>query len=988
MKRARALVLGALVALCLLCGFADSRDARAANDPSLAWRTIDTPHFRVTYHSGLEKLAQRVASICESIYGRMTVVLGWQPREITEVLLTDFAESANGSATPLPYNAIRLLVTAPEDMSALGDVDDWNLELLTHEYTHILHTDQIRGIPALVNAVLGKTLAPNQTQPRWILEGLGVYEESSKTSGGRLRNSIWDMWMRTDILENNVASIDQVSSFVRRWPQGNLFYLYGSYFIQWIAETYGEETLRKVIEDYGRQIVPWGINRTIRRYTGKTWIDLYPEWVAAMQKKYRAQEAEVKKKGLRQGARVTHNGQTALYPRWIPKGAWPEHEGGLLYFKEDMHRRAGLWAVPPKRDGNGVVMGLDEKKAEVIARTSGESYSTFLPDGGVIFTSQEFAKNVFSFNALEKLEPGKKSAFGTPDGGRSIVTQGWRTADPATSPDGQRIVFTANRGGTRTIHVADLRDETIANAKPLVPTAFSEQSFTPRWSPDGNFVAYSVWKRGGNRDIRLVDMRDGTWRDIVDDRAIDGAPSFSADGRFLFFHSDRTGISNVYAWELETERLLQVTNVTNGAYQPAPSPDGKTLAYVGYTKDGYDLFMMPLEPDTWPEADDFEDTRPEPNLPEDRTWPSRPYNPWQTLVPRRFGITLTEGSWGRVVGMTASATDIAGLHTVAASTTTEFEKPELQGTLSYYYSRLPFDYSFSLYRVIAPRAFAVGKQQVTTTQEAAGFANALAYSMPRGFDTSSVVLTHSISRVASDTTVPVSQQNPFDTPGYPYRGLSSAMHFGYAYTNAERFLWSVANERGFTFDWGIDITDPIIGSDFKGYTTSGDFTAYYLMPWLKHHSLAAHVGAGTSGGAFPGRGAFYIGSFVDLPVVDTVRKILIQGGITLRGYPAIVQAGRSYTLGNLEYRFPIVNIDRGPSTLPIFLNRINGAVFFDYGSAFDDIHEAAYKSGIGGELWFDSTLGYIAPFTFRLGYARGLASQGIDKIYFVAAVPY
>src|SRR5205085_9527601 len=97
--------------------------------------------------------------------------------------------------------------------------------------------------------------------------------------------------------------------------------------------------------------------------------------------------------------------------------------------------------------------------------------------------------------------------------------------------------------------------------------------------------------------------------------------------------------------------------------------------------------------------------------------------------------------------------------------------------------------------------------------------------------------------------------------------------------------------------------------------------------------------AGTSGGAFPGGGAFYIGSFVDLPVVDTVRKILIQGGITLRGYPAIVEAGRSYTLGNLEYRFPIVNIDRGPSTLPIFLNRINGAIFFDYGSAFDDIHE-------------------------------------------------
>ena len=82
-RRARALVLGALVALCLVF-FGDTRDARAVNDPSLAWRTIDTPHFRVTYHSGLERLAQRVASLCESIYGRMTLTLGWEPREITE----------------------------------------------------------------------------------------------------------------------------------------------------------------------------------------------------------------------------------------------------------------------------------------------------------------------------------------------------------------------------------------------------------------------------------------------------------------------------------------------------------------------------------------------------------------------------------------------------------------------------------------------------------------------------------------------------------------------------------------------------------------------------------------------------------------------------------------------------------------------------------------------------------------------------------------
>ncbi|HEY8089633.1 MAG TPA: hypothetical protein VIF09_17355, partial [Polyangiaceae bacterium] len=77
-----------------------------------------------------------------------------------------------------------------------------------------------------------------------------------------------------------------------------------------------------------------------------------------------------------------------------------------------------------------------------------------------------------------------------------------------------------------------------------------------------------------------------------------------------------------------------------------------------------------------------------------------------------------------------------------------------------------------------------------------------------------------------------------------------------------------------------------------------------------------------------------------------------------------------------------------PSTLPLFLNRISGNFFMDVGSAFDDPTQAQFKTGVGGELWFDMTLGYILGFTFRAGYAKGVSTGGIDKTYFVAAVPY
>ena len=70
-----------------------------------------------------------------------------------------------------------------------------------HEYTHVLHTGTIGGVCAkAINAVLGLGLgvvyAPNQLQPRWGLEGLAVFEETARTAAGRLRNAIWDMYLR------------------------------------------------------------------------------------------------------------------------------------------------------------------------------------------------------------------------------------------------------------------------------------------------------------------------------------------------------------------------------------------------------------------------------------------------------------------------------------------------------------------------------------------------------------------------------------------------------------------------------------------------------------------------------------------------------------------------------------------------------------------------------------------------------------------------
>src|SRR3954469_7521276 len=146
-----ALVL-ALAIVCLLA----PRSAQATGDPTLEWETIETAHFRVHTHKGLHAIGEHVATIAEDVHARLTGPMGFAPKEMVNIVLTDETDSANGSATSLPCDTVRLFVPAPDDLSPLADYDDWHLELVTHEYTHILHTDHITGIPAIYDAIVGK----------------------------------------------------------------------------------------------------------------------------------------------------------------------------------------------------------------------------------------------------------------------------------------------------------------------------------------------------------------------------------------------------------------------------------------------------------------------------------------------------------------------------------------------------------------------------------------------------------------------------------------------------------------------------------------------------------------------------------------------------------------------------------------------------------------------------------------------------------------
>ncbi len=161
---------------------------------------------------------------------------------------------------------------------------------------------------------------------------------------------------------------------------------------------------------------------------------------------------------------------------------------------------------------------------------------------------------------------------------------------PAWSPDSRQLAYVSFEGDKSSIFVQTLRsgNRFRVSSKPGINGA-------PSFSPDGRKLVVTLGGLDGNLDIHVLDINSRRTTQLTTHRAIDTEGTWSPDGRWIYFTSDRSGGPQVYRVAATGGTPERVT--FEGSYNARPrlSPDGKRLAMVHNDRGNYRIAVMDLD---------------------------------------------------------------------------------------------------------------------------------------------------------------------------------------------------------------------------------------------------------------------------------------------------------------------------------------------------------------------------------------------------------
>lgn len=169
-----------------------------------------------------------------------------------------------------------------------------------------------------------------------------------------------------------------------------------------------------------------------------------------------------------------------------------------------------------------------------------------------------------------------------------IASTSW-DQHPAFSPLNTQLAFVSNRSGSYEIWIKDME-----NGKEKRLTNIGEGFVSnPSWFSNGQQLAFER-RIAGQSDIYLFHLGTAELHPLVSFPADELSPTFSKDGRWLYFSSSRNGSWNIWRKSMLSDTIEQIT--INGGFGPRLDQKDSLLYYTKHHDQG--LWQISIEEKT------------------------------------------------------------------------------------------------------------------------------------------------------------------------------------------------------------------------------------------------------------------------------------------------------------------------------------------------------------------------------------------------------
>jgi len=956
------------------------------NHPELKWRGITTEHFVIYFADGLDSVAALAAKIAEEIHEPLCQLYDYRPDGKVSLIFQDTDDISN-AASYYMNNKIFFWATAMD--WDLRGTHHWLRNVITHEYTHMIQLgasrkwsrripsgyfqwmdyeperrpDVLYGYP---NRVASYPY-PAVTIPAWFAEGTAQFQLTGRNYD--FWDSHRDMLLRSATLSGRLLSYEEMGYLGKTSLEAEMVYNQGFSLAKYIADHAGGPEALSKISAAMKSPFPIAFNRALKKVTGKSGEDWYRVWKGHLEQEYGALQDRLAPT-IAATDTVPTTGSVNLFPRLSSDGhsvAFISNQG------RDYESQSSLYLYDVETKGVKKLAG------------GVQGALCWLPDGkGIIFSRRALNTQTGSlqFDLYLYLLAEEKEIR---------LTKGLRAESPDLSPNGEILAFTINEGGNRDLALMPMPNDYLSKKyKPLSHDAViyryrggvGSQYYHPRWSPDSRKLVTGSSEKEG-RDICIFGVSssaDSLWLEkIIPGQNMElRDPTFCENGNHLAVAYDKSGISNIYRIDLETDAREQLTSVIGGAYYP-DLREGK-LAFCDFTGHGFRICvihhpeLLKLPPDHL-DHETYASRVPEP------TYDNRFQVPEVTSYKPRFDnlywFPRIMIDYGTVKpGTYVWLTDILGkLDFIGGFAINSKKDYDLYGQVEY--------------RVFYPTVFAeIFNMQRRLSQHFADSARIVDESEGEPiYDRYRIRYRYNLTEVDAGLKWPLGRSSYLKLTGIYdrytahnrfddgtaialayFKGMSAQLAY---YTNQVRrdvdspinpsagyygFLRCTrANQKFFT-GFRIDADKFILVEVYEPYNYDlfeGGIEKYFSLPFGSH--------------AFALR---FQGGWID-KTVDPFFYIFAGGLPGMRGYSYYSLGGERMAVATTTYRFPIIK-RAGWNLFPLSVNRIYGNFFCDVGDAWvGDFESGRLKKDVGAGLRIQMHSFYLYPTALSVDVAYG-----------------